>query len=60
MKAMLGGAGMGAGGMPGLGALSSGLGGNLGNSMGVGLAKGIGSSLANRLPGLGGKPSGKK
>jgi len=67
MKAMLSGSGMGgasgtmgAGGMPGLGALSGGLGADLGKSMGGGFAKGLGSSLANGLPGLGGKPSGKK
>ena len=54
MKTMLEGAGMGtagmgnAGGMPDLGALSRGLG------------KGMGSGLANGLPGLGGKPTGKK
>jgi hypothetical protein len=28
--------------------------------LGGGLAKGLGSSLANGLPGLGGKPDGKK
>ncbi|MFL2845386.1 MAG: signal recognition particle protein, partial [Candidatus Puniceispirillaceae bacterium] len=62
MKAMLGGAGMGAagmgnaGGMPDLGALSSGLGRGLGGSV----AQGLGSGIANGLPGLGGKPVGKK
>jgi signal recognition particle subunit SRP54 len=61
MRAMLGGAGMGAGGgMPDLGAASRGLGGGLGKGFGVGLAKGLGSSLDNGLPGLGGKPGGKK
>ena len=62
MKAMLGGAGMGASGMgnagamPDLGALSRGL----GKGLGGGVAQGLGSSLANGLPGLGGKPAGKK
>ena len=62
MKAMLGGAGMGApgigsaGAMPDLGALSRGL----GKGLGGGVAQGLGSSLANGLPGLGGKPAGKK
>ena len=59
MKAMLGGAGMGssgmgiAGAMPDLGALSRGLGKGLGGSIPKG-------GLANGLPGLGGKPNGKK
>ncbi|MAB03360.1 MAG: signal recognition particle protein, partial [Candidatus Puniceispirillum sp.] len=54
MKAMLGGSGIpGGGGMPDLGALSRGLGSS-------GFGKGLGSSLANGLPGLGGKPDGKK
>ena len=53
MKAMLGGVGMGnAGGMPDLGALSRGLGKGLGGS--------VASGVANGLPGLGGKPIGKK
>ena len=58
MKAMFGGAGMGAagmgnaGGMPDLGALSRDLGKGLGGS--------VASGLANGLPGLGGKPIGKK
>jgi hypothetical protein len=39
--------------MPDLGALSRGLGSS-------GFGKGLGSSLANGLPGLGGKPDGKK
>ena len=62
MKAMLGGVGMGApgigsaGAMPDLGALSRGL----GKGLGGGVAQGLGSSLANGLPGLGGKPVGKK
>ncbi len=62
MKAMLGGAGMGASGignasaMPDLGALSRGL----GKGLGGGVAQGLGSGLANGLPGLGGKPAGKK
>ena len=62
MKAMLGGAGMGASGignagaMPDLGALSRGL----GTGLGGGVAQGLGNSLANGLPGLGGKPVGKK
>ena len=62
MKAMLGGVGMGApgigsaGAMPDLGALSRGL----GKGLGGGVAQGLGSSLANGLPGLGGKPAGKK
>ena len=57
MKAMLGGAGMGnAGAMPDLGALSRGL----GKGLGGGVAQGLGSSLGNGLPGLGGKPAGKK
>ena len=57
MKAMLGGAGIGnAGAVPDLGALSRGL----GKGMGGGVAQGLGSSLANGLPGLGGKPVGKK
>jgi len=62
MKAMLGGSGMpGGGGMPDLGALSRGLGSSgLGKGLGGELAKGLGSSLANGLPGLGGKPDGKK
>ena len=62
MKAMLGGSGMpGGGGMPDLGALSRGLGASgLGKGLGGGLVKGLGSSLANGLPGLGGKPDGKK
>ena len=62
MKAMLGGAGMGASGIGNagaiadLGALSRGPGKGLGGSV----ASGLGSSLANGLPGLGGKPVGKK
>ena len=73
MKAMLGGSGMpgGGGGMPDLGALSRGLGSSglgpsgldssgFGKGLGGGLAKGLGSSFANGLPGLGGKPDGKK
>ena len=62
MKAMLGGAGVGAagmgnaGGVPDLSVLSRGLGKGLGGSV----AQGLGSSLANGLPGLGGKPAGKK
>ena len=64
MKAMLGGSGMpgrGGGAMPDLGALSSALGSSgFGKGLGGGLAKGLGRSLANGLPGLGGKPDGKK
>jgi signal recognition particle subunit SRP54 len=69
MKAMLGGSGMpggGGGAMPDLGALSRGLGSSglgssgFGKGLGGGLAKGLRSSLANGLPGLGGKPDGKK
>jgi signal recognition particle subunit SRP54 len=62
MKAMLGGAGVGAagmgnaGGVPDLSVLSRGLGKGLGGSV----AQGLGSGLANGLPGLGGKPAGKK
>ena len=62
MKAMLGGAGMGAtgmgnaGGMPDLGVLSRGL----EKGLGGGVAQGLGRGLANGLPGLGGKPAGKK
>ena len=62
MKAMLGGAGMGAagignvGGMPDLSALSR----SLGKGSGGGVAQGLGSGFANGLPGLGGKPAGKK
>ena len=62
MKAMLGGAGMGAagmgnaGGIPDLGVLSRGF----GKGLGGGVAQGLGSSVANGLPGLGGKPAGKK
>ena len=62
MKAMFGGAGMGAaglgnaGGIPDLGALSRGLGKELGGD----LAQGLGGPLANGLPGLSGKPAGKK
>ena len=62
MKAMLGGAGMGAvgmsnaGSMPDLGVLSRGL----GKGLGGGVAQGLGSGLTNGLPGLGGKPAGKK
>jgi signal recognition particle subunit SRP54 len=67
MKAMLGGSGMPGGGvgvgMPDLGALSRGLGSSGPGSSGLGssgFGKGLGSSLANGLPGLGGKPDGKK
>ena len=69
MKAMLGGSGMpggGGGAMSDLGALSRGLGSSelgasgFGKGLGGGLAKGLGSSLVNGLPGLGGKPDGKK
>ncbi len=62
MKAMLGGAGIGAVGMgnasgvPDLSVLSRGL----GKGLGGGVAQGLGSGLANGLPGLGGKPAGKK
>jgi len=65
MKAMMGGGmpGMG-GGMPDMNALSKGLG---SNELGGGLPKGLGGlggglpgGLSNGLPGLGGKPSGKK
>ena len=62
MKAMLGGAGMGAagmgnaGGIPDLGVLSRGL----EKGLGGGVAQGLGRGLANGLPGLGGKPAGKK
>ena len=62
MKAMLGGAGTGASGignagaMPDLGTLSRGL----GQGLGGGVVQGLGSRLANGLPGLGGKPAGKK
>ena len=62
MKAMLGGAGIGAagmgnaGGVPDLSLLSRGL----GKGLGGGVAQGVGSGLANGLPGLGGKPNGKK
>lgn len=68
MKAMMGGGmpGMGGmgGGMPDMNALSKGLG---SNELGGGLPKGLGGlggglpgGLSNGLPGLGGKPSGKK
>ena len=65
MKAMLGGGGMpgGSGGMPDLGALSRGLGSSGLGSSGLGssgFGKGLGSSLADGLPGLGGKPDGEK
>ena len=58
MRAMLGGAGgMGnSSNIPDLGALSSGL----GNGLDGGLPKGLGGSFTNGLPGLGGKPIGKK
>ncbi|MDC3234945.1 signal recognition particle protein [Candidatus Puniceispirillum sp.] len=62
MKAMLGGTGIGAagmgntGGVPDLSVLSRGL----GKGLGGGVAQGLGSGLANGLPGLGGKPAGKK
>ena len=62
MKAMLGGVGMGAagvgnaGGMPDLSALSRGLGKGLGGDV----VQGLESNIASGLPGLGGKPAGRK
>jgi signal recognition particle subunit SRP54 len=51
--------GMNAGAMPDLNALARGLGAP-GQGLGGRLAKKLGGGLANGLPGLGGKPSGKK
>jgi len=51
--------GMNAGAMPDLNALARGLGAP-GQGLGSSLAKKLGGGLANGLPGLGGKPSGKK
>ena len=61
MKALLGGAGIGAagmgnaGGVPDLSVLSRGL----GKGLGGGVTQGLGRGLANGLSGLGGKPAGK-
>ena len=67
MKAMMGGMGGGMGGAPGAGmpdlnALSRGLGagGGLGQGLGKGLGGLLGGGAPNGLPGLGGKPTGKK
>ncbi len=67
MKAMMGGMGGGMGGAPGAGmpdlnALSRGLGagGGLGQELGKGLGGLLGGGAPNGLPGLGGKPTGKK
>jgi signal recognition particle subunit SRP54 len=63
MKAMMGGMGGAPGaGMPDLNALSRGLGagGGLGQGLGQGLGGLLGGGAPNGLPGLGGKPTGKK